>query len=614
MTQRRSGGRLRPAGVAPGGGRPTRAEGRRGRGGPGWCRRRPLGRILTSDTRRRDRARRGGATFVTSRHSTRPPEAPHCRDRTEPPRRDRPLASSHPHRRDPRPHRGVLGRRALAGLRPDPDARRAVFLPAPCPAAAAGRRFHPGLERRAGTRGQPARRSGGAAGAAGLPFEEFFRDFFERYGRPGQPEGRGPQGPQNRPGQPPGGGGRRATSLGSGFVIDAGQRLVVTNNHVVEGGDEINVVLQDNTTLRADLVGADPRTDVALLRIRETDRRLTAVDFGNSDDAQVGDWVLAIGNPFGLGGSVSAGIVSARSRDIRQGLYDDFIQTDAAINRGNSGGPLFDMQGKVIGINTAIYSPSGGSIGIGFAIPSNLARGIVEQLRDGGRVRRGWLGVNIQQVTDEIAESLGLRNGGRGALVARAQDDGPAAKGGIRAGDVVLRFNGQEVREMRNLPRIVAETRVGTTVPVVVWRDGKEETVQVTVAELPQEVAETQGQRGGQPARPQAAQALEIPGLGMRVTGITNEARERFSLRPEQRGVVVTEVAPGSPAAERDLRAGDVVVEVQQERVNTPQELAERVERLRRQNRASALFLVESAQGQRFVPLRLREEGNSRRN
>jgi serine protease Do len=326
------------------------------------------------------------------------------------------------------------------------------------------------------------------------------------------------------------------------------------------------------------------------------------VTFGDSDTAAVGDWVVAIGNPFGLGGSVTAGIVSARGRDIRQGLYDDFIQTDAAINRGNSGGPLFNLAGEVVGVNTAIYSPTGGSIGIGFSIPSNLARNIVAQLRDGGRVRRGWLGVNIQQVTDELAESFGLGNGPRGALVARAQEGGPAAAGGIRAGDVILRFNGQEVREMRNLPRIVADTQVGRQVPVVVWRDGREQTVQITVAELPGE----QQQAAAQPTQPAPrAQPQELAGLGLRVAPITPEARERFGLRAESRGVVVTEVTPGGPAAERELRPGDVIVEVQQERVNTPQEVQERLERLRRQNRATALLLIEGPQGQRWVPLRL---------
>ncbi|MFN3449889.1 MAG: DegQ family serine endoprotease [Roseococcus sp.] len=426
----------------------------------------------------------------------------------------------------------------------------------------------------------------------GSPFEEFFRDFFNRQRPPGQQGEAQP----NRP-QPPQ---RRAQSLGSGFIIDPAG-LVVTNNHVIEGADEINVILQDNTTLRATLVGTDPRTDLALLRVTPA-QPLPAVPWGDSDTAQVGDWVVAIGNPFGLGGTVTAGIVSARGRDIRQGPFDDFIQTDAAINRGNSGGPLFNLRGEVIGINTAIYSPTGGSIGIGFSIPSNLARGVVQQLADAGRVRRGWLGVNIQQVTEEIAESLGLRGGARGALIARAIEGGPAAAAGLRSGDVVLRFNNQEVREMRNLPRIVAESAVGAQVPVVVWRDGREETLTVTLGELPsetQQAAATPGQT------PRADRPLELSGLGMRVTGLTAETRERFRLRPDQRGVVVTEVAPNSPAAERDIRPGDVIVEVQQERVNTPQELQERRERLRRQGRATALFLIEGPQGQRFVPLRL---------
>jgi serine protease Do len=426
----------------------------------------------------------------------------------------------------------------------------------------------------------------------GSPFEEFFRDFLERNRPPGQAQ---PGRPQQQQPQ------RRAQSLGSGFIIDP-SGIVVTNNHVIEGADEINVVLQDNTTIRAELVGADPRTDIAVLRVRH-DRPLPSVSFGDSDTAQVGDWVVAIGNPFGLGGSVTAGIVSARGRDIRQGLYDDFIQTDAAINRGNSGGPLFNLNGEVIGINTAIYSPSGGSIGIGFSIPSNLARNIAGQLRDQGRVRRGWLGVNIQQVTDEIAESLGLRNGTRGALVARAQEGGPAAAGGIQAGDVILRFNGQEVREMRNLPRIVADTQVGNQVPVIVWRDGREQTVNITVAELPGD----QQQAAVQPnqAQPRQQPQLELSGLGLRVAPITPELRERFSIRPESRGVVITEVSPGSAGAERELRPGDVIVEVQQERVTTPQEVQERLERLRRQNRATALLLIEGPQGQRWVPLRL---------
>jgi len=426
----------------------------------------------------------------------------------------------------------------------------------------------------------------------GSPFEEFFRDFLER-NRPGprgegQPSQPGPQAP------------RRAQSLGSGFIIDP-SGIVVTNNHVIDGAEEITVVLQDDTRLRAELLGTDPRTDLAVLRVRHTGP-LPAVAFGDSDTAEVGDWVVAIGNPFGLGGSVTAGIVSARGRDIRQGTYDDFIQTDAAINRGNSGGPLFNLAGEVVGINTAIYSPTGGSIGIGFSIPSNLAKNIVGQLREHGRVRRGWLGVNIQQVTDEIAESLTLRPGPRGALVASAREGGPAAAGGIQAGDVILRFNNTDVREMRFLPRIVADTPVGAQVPVVVWRNGREQTVTVTVAELPAE----QQQAAVQPNQPAPRpQQMELSGLGLKISPITPESRERFSLRPESRGVVITEVSPNSPAAERELRVGDVIVEVQQERVNSPQEVQDRLERLRRQGRATALLLIESAQGQRWVPLRL---------
>ncbi|WP_120005760.1 DegQ family serine endoprotease [Teichococcus vastitatis] len=426
----------------------------------------------------------------------------------------------------------------------------------------------------------------------GSPFEELFRDFFERNRPPGA-----------RPGQPP----RRQQSQGSGFIIEA-SGIVVTNNHVIDGADEINVVLQDNTTLRAELVGTDQRTDLAVLRVK-SDKPLPVVGFGDSDRAEVGDWVLAIGNPLGFGGSVTSGIVSARGRNINAGPYDDFIQTDAAINRGNSGGPLFNVQGEVIGINTAIVSPSGGSIGIGFAIPSNLAKNIVAQLQDTGKVRRGWLGVNIQQVTDEIAESLGLQGGGRGALVARAQEGGPAAQGGIQNGDVILRFNGHDVREMRQLPRVVAETPVGTKAPVVVWRDGREQTLELTVAELPAE--QQQAAAATAPEAPRPGATMELSGLGMKVAPVSPETRERFSLKEDARGVVVTEVSPGSSAAERGLSAGDLIVEVQQNRVTTPQEVQEQLERLRRQNRPSALLLIENGQGQRFVPLRLAPEGGS---
>lgn len=435
----------------------------------------------------------------------------------------------------------------------------------------------------------------------GSPFEQFFRDFLDRNrpgGQGGQQGRRG--GPQQGP-QGPHGDGEGAVSLGSGFIIDTAG-YIVTNNHVIDGADKISVTLQDNTTLKATLVGKDDKADLALLKV-ESDKPLTAVPFGDSDTGRVGDWVLAIGNPFGLGGSVTAGIVSARGRDIRQGPYDDFIQTDAAINRGNSGGPLFNMNGEVIGINTAIYSPSGGSVGIGFSVPSNMAKAVVQQLRDYGRARRGWLGVNIQQVTPDIAESLGLK-GNSGALVARVTDDGPAAKANIHNGDVILRFNSQDVKEMKTLPRIVAETVIGKDVPVVVWRDGKEVTVQAQVGELPdspQQVA------SNVPAAPHPAvnRNTEISGLGARLSSITDEIRDKFKIGADQKGVVVTDVSPDGTAAGRGLKPGDVIVEVQQEPVTSPADVQERMDRYRKQNRKTVLMLVQSSDGLRWVPVPL---------
>ena len=427
----------------------------------------------------------------------------------------------------------------------------------------------------------------------GSPFEQFFRDFLDR-NKPGQgrrPEGRGPQ---------PDGPGGRATSLGSGFIVDPAG-YIVTNNHVIDGADEISVTLTDNTTLKAKLVGKDERVDLAVLKV-ESDKPLKAVKFGDSDTARVGDWVLAIGNPFGLGGSVTAGIVSARGRDIRQGPYDDFIQTDAAINRGNSGGPLFNMDGEVIGINTAIYSPSGGSVGIGFSVPSNLAKAVAAQLREFGRARRGWLGVRIQQVTPEIAESLGLKEPS-GAMVAGVNDDGPADKANIRNGDIILKFNGQEVKEMRTLPRVVAETPIGKAVPVLLWRDGKEVTVQASVGELPDEVQ--QASTGGGSTVPKPSRTSEIAGLGARLSPITDELREKFKLSADQKGVVVTDVESDGPAAGRGLKVGDVIVEVQQEPVSTPGEVRDRMDKLRKQNRKTVLMLIQGGEGLRWIPVPL---------
>ncbi|CAH2599451.1 putative periplasmic serine endoprotease DegP-like [Rhodovastum atsumiense] len=419
----------------------------------------------------------------------------------------------------------------------------------------------------------------------GSPFEQFFRDFLDRNRPPGQQ--RGPQAPP-----------RRMQSLGSGFIIDP-SGIVVTNNHVIEGADEVTVTLQDNTTLKATILGRDERTDIAVLKVT-SDKPLAAVPFGDSDKIRVGDWVLAIGNPFGLGGTVTAGIVSARGRDIQQGPYDNFIQTDAAINQGNSGGPLFNLNGEVIGINTAIYSRSGGSIGIGFSIPSTLAKTVVAQLRDYGRAKRGWLGVKIQQVTPEIADSMGMKEA-TGALVASVEDGGPAASAKIRGGDIITKFNGQDIKEMRNLPRIVAETEIGKTVPVTIWRDGHELNLNTTVGELPDD----QKLAAASPDRPAplAGRPVEVAGLGLKLTPITPEARERFSIGPDQKGVLVTEVAPNSPAADRGLKAGDVIVEVQQQEVASPGDVVDRVDRARKSNRRSVLMLIQGTDGPRWVPL-----------
>jgi serine protease Do len=427
----------------------------------------------------------------------------------------------------------------------------------------------------------------------GSPFEQFFHDFMEK-NHPGGQGGGPDEGPGGEKGPV-----RKMQSLGSGFVIDS-SGIIVTNNHVIDGADEITVTLQDGTSMKAKLVGRDDRTDIAVLQVKP-EKPLHALSFGDSSAMRVGDWVLAIGNPFGLGGTVTAGIVSARGRDIRQGPYDDFIQTDAPINRGNSGGPLFNMNGEVIGINTAIYSPSGGSIGIGFAIPSNMAKTVVAQLLKYGKPRRGWLGVRIQQVTPDIAESLGLKEP-RGVMVAGVTEGGPADKAQIKNGDIILKFNNQDVKELHNLPRMVAETAIGTEVPILLWRDGKEETVSARVAEMPED--------DSKPAAlttptPPADQPVAISGLGLKVAPIGPEMRDKFQLNPDQKGVVITDVGQDSAAAERGIRPGDVIMQVQQEDVNSAADIEARVAKARKQNRKMVLLLIQSQEGLRWVPLPL---------
>jgi serine protease Do len=422
----------------------------------------------------------------------------------------------------------------------------------------------------------------------GSPMEKFFEDFFKHH------HGQGGGG-DDEP--------RRVNSLGSGFIIDP-TGLIVTNNHVIDGADEISVILNDGTKLKADLVGKDSKSDLALLRVH-SDKALKFLKFGDSDKLRLGEWVVAIGNPFSLGGTVTAGIVSARHRDINSGPYDNYIQTDAPINRGNSGGPLFDLNGEVIGINTAIISPSGGSIGIGFAIPSNSAVAVLGQLQKYGEARRGWLGVRIQEVTDELAESLGLDHA-RGALVAGVDDKGPAKPAGLAPGDVVITFDGHPIKEMRDLPRIVADTPVGKQADVVVIRKGKQETLKVTVGRLKddEKVAAIDTKKDATPEHKSVVQKT----LGLELSSLNAETRKKYKIRETVKGVLVTGVDPGaaSDVPDKHLGAGDVIVEVQYQAVGTPADLQKRVDELKGQGKKVAVLLVSNGNGEtRFVALSL---------
>jgi len=420
----------------------------------------------------------------------------------------------------------------------------------------------------------------------GSPFEELFKEFFDHRGGEEQK--------------------RRGTSLGSGFVID-GEGYIVTNNHVIQGAEDITVIFRDDTQLKAKLIGSDSRVDVALLKVEPPNKKpLPAIKWGDSDKMRVGDWVLAIGNPFGLGHSVTAGIISARGRSLNDSL-DDYLQTDAAINKGNSGGPLFNDAGEVIGVNTAIYSPSGTNAGLAFSIPSNMVRQVAEQLREFGRVKRGWIGVSYQSVTDDIADSFGLDRA-RGVLVANVMADGPAAKAGIKRNDIVLTFAGQEVLDLRRFPRQVANARVGSTVDVTVWRGGKEVPLKLRVGE--QEEAEKQNasaQGGGnkKPAEPDQAIVSTVEQLGLTLQKVTDQLREKYGLSDQVKGVVITKVASNSPAAEKQLQAGDVILEVDQKPVATPQEVADIVTKLQQQKKRSVLLFVERQGDPRFAALRL---------
>lgn len=424
----------------------------------------------------------------------------------------------------------------------------------------------------------------------GSPFEDLFRDFMDRNGQGGQ----GGQAPQRR----------RATALGSGFIISA-DGYIVTNNHVIDGADEITVRLHDGDTLDAELIGRDPKTDVALLKV-EPEEDLPFVKWGDSDSARIGDWAMAIGNPFGLGGTVTAGIVSARNRDINQGPYDDFIQTDASINRGNSGGPLFNLEGDVIGINSAIYSPSGGSVGIGFAIPSGIAQSVVDQLKEYGRTRRGWLGVHIQTVTEDIADSVGLDDA-TGAMVAGVSDESPAKEAGIKQGDVILTFDGKEVESMRRLPRIVAETKIGKDVDVVIWRDGEKQTVQVELGELEEEVVAASAPASDEEPAPEVAEA-SIPELGIKVANVDESLRQRYNLAEGSEGVIVTEVSGESYAAEKGVRPGDIIIEASHSSVENVEDVTNAVKAALDDDKRTILMLIETSAGPRYFGLTLADD------
>jgi serine protease Do len=390
---------------------------------------------------------------------------------------------------------------------------------------------------------------------------------------------------------------RHVTSLGSGFIIDP-SGYIVTNNHVIEGADQISVTLNDGTTLLAKLIGRDEKTDLALLKVSPR-KPLPSTHFGDSDSARIGDWVIAIGNPFGLGSTVTAGIVSARNRDIAAGPYDDFIQTDAPINRGNSGGPLFDMNGNVVGVNSAIYSPSGGSVGIAFSIPSNLVREVTDQLRQFGQARRGWIGVRIQQPTEDIAEARGLPSTS-GALIADVTPGGPAARGGIAFGDFVTGFDGKPVTDSRSLSRLVADTPINKTVPVEIWRKGHKLTVRVMVLRLAEKSP------GPPPRPPQGPPPPKATTLGLSLGQLDGNARSQFHIAGGVQGVLVTGVAADSPAGDKNIRPGDVIVQVQDHAMHTPQEVTDSIAYARKVGKTVVAILISRAGEMTYVAVKLK--------
>ncbi len=428
--------------------------------------------------------------------------------------------------------------------------------------------------------------------APGTPLDDLFDDFFKRQlGRKGDKGDKG--GDDEAPH------GRRANSLGSGFIVDP-SGFVITNNHVIDGANDITVILTDGTKLKAEVVGKDSKIDVAVLKVKP-DHPLPSVPFGDSDKMRVGDPVMAVGNPFGLGGTVTAGIVSARNRNIDNGPYDNYLQTDASINKGNSGGPLFDMQGEVIGINTAILSPSGGSIGIGFATPSDTVVPIIAQLREFHEVRRGWLGVRVQPVTDDVAAALSLGKA-RGALIAEVDAAGPAKPAGLKQGDVIVSFDGHEVRDSHDLPKLVASALVGKAVTVSVLRDGKPQDLTVTLGRLDAPIKKASLD---QPAPADAPKPAVQQAFGLGLVPLDDAFRKQYGIKDSVKGVAVTAVDATSPAGGK-LKPGDVVVEVNQIGVGDPADVASKLQAVKDGGKPTALLLVSNPQGDvRYVAVGL---------
>jgi serine protease Do len=427
------------------------------------------------------------------------------------------------------------------------------------------------------------------------PFDEFLRRFFEQQGQPfgrqGRPFGNAPH--------------AQRIALGSGFIIDP-KGYVVTNNHVVANGEKVTVVFQDNSKHPAKVIGRDSKTDLALLKI-DAKEPLPYVSWGDSNAAQVGDWVLAVGNPFGLGGTVSTGVISARGRDIHSGPYDDFLQIDASINRGNSGGPTFDLNGQVIGINTAIYSPNGGSVGIGFAIPSSLAKPVIEQLKEHGKVERGWLGVQIQEVTPEIAKSLGLPKA-EGALVADVTKDSPAAKAGLKQGDVILAFDGHDIAKVRDLPLVVAETPVGEKAKVEVLRGGDKKTIDIAIGpmpENPQQVA--QNDQGGD----EQESGGSATAMGVKLAPLNEQLRRQAHVPKSVKGVVVTAVADDSPLAALGIQPGDVIQSINQQKVTTPKQAESKLKEAESAKNKNVLLLINRHGTNEYLALSLTSGGDN---